>query len=257
MSLVELHAADGIVDIKLARAPVNALNPALCNDLRGALAQAVEDGAQGIVLSGGTKVFSAGLDVPHLLSLGDDRDALMSAWETFFLAARAIAECPVPIVAAIGGHAPAGGCVLALCCDYRVMARSEDPAKPFRIGLNETQVGLVVPVGILRLMQRVVGAHRAERLVVAGDMVEAERAERIGLVDELVPMDQVDARAREWLSQLLTLPQPVMRQTRAIARADLIAAMQPEQIQLPRFIAAWSDPSTQAALKALVAKLGK
>ena len=63
--------------------------------------------------------------------------------------------------------------------------------------------------------------------------------------------------AREWLAQLLKLPQPVMRQTRAIARADLVAAMQPENIQLPKFIAAWSDPSTQAALKALVAKLGK
>ncbi|HEY0504938.1 MAG TPA: enoyl-CoA hydratase/isomerase family protein [Lysobacter sp.] len=257
MSLIETHAADGIVELKLARPPVNALNPALCEDLRAALVAAVEGGAQGIVLSGGTKVFSAGLDVPYLLSLGDDRDALMAAWEGFFGAARAIAECPVPVVAAIGGHAPAGGCVLALCCDYRVMARSDDPAKPYRIGLNETQVGLVVPAGIVRLMQRVVGTYRAERLVVAGDMVEAERAERIGLVDELVPADQVSARAREWLAQLLRLPQPVMRQTRAIARADLVAAMQPEQIQLPRFVAAWGDPATQAALHALVARLGK
>lgn len=257
MSLIETHAADGIVELKLARAPVNALNPALCDDLRSALSAAVESGAQGIVLSGGTRVFSAGLDVPYLLSLGDDRDGLMAAWESFFLAARAIAECPVPVAAAIGGHAPAGGCVLALCCDYRVMARSDDPAKPYRIGLNETQVGLVVPVGILRLMQRVVGTYRAERLVVAGDMVEAERAERIGLVDELVAADEVSARAREWLAQLLRLPQPVMRQTRAIARADLVAAMQPENIQLPRFIAAWSDPSTQAALHALVSRLGK
>ena len=257
MPLVETHSADGIVDLRLARAPVNALNPALCNDLATAIAEAIDGGAQGIVLGGGEKVFSAGLDVPHLLSLGDDREALMSAWQSFFNAARAVAECPVPVVAAIGGHAPAGGCVLALCCDYRVMARSEDPARPFRIGLNETQVGLVVPLGILRLMQRVVGTYRAERLVVAGDMVEAERAERIGLVDELVAADQVNARAREWLAQLLKLPQPVMRQTRAIARADLVAAMQPEQIELPKFIAAWSDPATQAALHALVARLRK
>ena len=80
-------------------------------------------GAQGIVLAGGPKVFSAGLDVPYLLSLGDDRNALNSAWEHFFAAARAIARSPVPVVAAIAGHAPAGGCVLALCCDYRVMAQ--------------------------------------------------------------------------------------------------------------------------------------
>lgn len=257
MSLVEIHSADGIVELKLARAPVNALNPQLCSDLRQALAGAIEGGAQGIVLSGGAKVFSAGLDVPYLLSLGNDRAALTEAWEAFFSAALALAESPVPVVAAIGGHAPAGGCVLALCCDYRVMARSEDPSKPFRIGLNETQVGLVVPVGILRLMQRVVGVYRAERLVVAGDMVEAERAERIGLVDELVDAGDVASRAREWLTQLLRLPQPVMRQTRAIARADVIAALQPENIQLSRFVDAWGDPATQTALHALVARLGK
>ncbi|HEY5802549.1 MAG TPA: enoyl-CoA hydratase/isomerase family protein [Lysobacter sp.] len=257
MSLIEIHAADGIVELQLARAPVNALNPELCAELSAAIGTAVAQGAQGLILSGSPKVFSAGLDVPYLLSLGNDRDALSAAWESFFVAARTLAQCPVPVVAAITGHAPAGGCVLALCCDYRVMARSEDPAKPFRIGLNETQVGLVVPVGILRLMQRVVGVYRAERLVVAGEMVAADRAERIGLVDELADGAQVVTRSREWLAALLTLPQPVMRQTRAIARADLVAALEPEQIQLSHFVDAWGDPATQAALHALVARLGK
>ena len=67
----------------------------------------------------------------------------------FFQAARALAACPVPVVAALAGHSPAGGCVLALCCDYRIMADG-----PFRIGLNETQVGLVAPDGIQTLMAR-------------------------------------------------------------------------------------------------------
>ena len=75
-------------------------------------------------------------------------------------AARALAAFPSPVVAAIAGHAPAGGCVLALCCDYRIMASG-----PFRIGLNETQVGLVAPEGIQHLLRRVVGLHRAERLL--------------------------------------------------------------------------------------------
>ncbi|MGO4221775.1 enoyl-CoA hydratase/isomerase family protein [Lysobacter sp. TAF61] len=255
--MIQTHAADGIVELQLARAPVNALNPQLCDELVAAIRTAVDQGAQGLILSGNTKVFSAGLDVPYLLSLGDDRDAVMAAWQSFFAAALALAQCPVPVVAAIGGHAPAGGCVLALCCDYRVMARSEDTAKPFRIGLNETQVGLVVPVGILRLMQRVVGVYRAERLVVAGEMVPAERAERIGLVDELVDAEDVVSRAREWLASLLALPQPVMLQTRAIARADVVAALQPENIQLSRFVDAWGDPATQSALRALMARLQK
>jgi enoyl-CoA hydratase/carnithine racemase len=152
----------------------------------------------------------------------------------------------------MAGHAPAGGCVLALCCDYRIMASG-----PFRIGLNETQVGLVAPEGIQRLMRRVVGTYRAERLLVAGEMLDAEQALQAGLVDELTDIDDVATRARVWLEQLLALPRQAMLQTRSIARADLIASLQPEYIHLQHFIEAWYLPSTQSALKALVARLGK
>ena len=252
MSLVTATTHGEIVELQLARAPVNALNPSLCLDLRAALGQAIADGAQGIVLSGGPKVFSAGLDVPHLLSLGEDRHALMAAWQAFFDTALALAASPIPVVAAMAGHAPAGGCVLALCCDYRVMASG-----PFRIGLNETQVGLVAPEGIQRLMRRVVGAYRAERLLVAGEMLDAEQALQAGLVDELTEIDNVSTRARVWLEHLLALPRQAVLQTRAIARADIIEALQPEHIRLQHFIEAWYQPSTQGALQALVARLGK
>ncbi|MBT2746176.1 MULTISPECIES: enoyl-CoA hydratase/isomerase family protein [unclassified Lysobacter] len=252
MNCVETQTHGDIVEIKLARAPVNALNPALCNAAREAIEQAVLHGAHGIVLSGGPKVFSAGLDVPYLISLGDRRDHLLLAWQAFFGLSRALASSPVPVVAAIAGHAPAGGCVLALCCDYRVMASGD-----YGIGLNETQVGLVAPEGIQRLMRRVVGTYRAERLLVAGAMVNAENALRIGLVDELVEIDAVSERAREWLQQLLSLPRSAMLQTRALARADLIEALRPEHIELDRFVESWYSLDTQVALKALVAKLGK
>lgn len=257
MSGVQRIEHGAVVELRLARAPVNALDPTLCNDVLPALRDALADGARGIMLSGGPKVFSAGLDVPFLLSLGDDRAALKAAWEAFFDAARAIAESPVPIVAALAGHAPAGGCVLALCCDYRVMSAGPDVERPFRIGLNETQVGLAAPEGIQRLLRRVVGAHRAERMLVAGEMVEAERALRYGLVDELVDVDSVDTRALSWLQQVLALPSEAMLETRRIARADVSAALQPQHIELDRFIEAWFAPPTQVALRALVAKLGK
>jgi enoyl-CoA hydratase/carnithine racemase len=253
MSSLVRYIADGpIHELQLARAPVNALNPALCRDLTEAIANAVDTSARGIVLSGGPRVFSAGLDVPYLLTLGDDRQALTAAWESFFEAARALARSPVPVVAALAGHAPAGGCVLALCCDYRVMARG-----PFRIGLNETQVGLAAPEGILHLLRRVVGAHRAERLLVSGELVDAERALEIGLIDELAEIEHVTTRARIWLQELLPLPRRPMLQTRAMARADLVAALQPERIQLDRFIDGWFSPDTQTGLQALVARLGK
>lgn len=252
MSLVESIAHDGIAEIRLARPPVNAMNPALCDAVRHALDAAVAGGAQGIILGSSAKVFSAGLDVPYLVSLGQDRDALRAAWQAFFDTALALANAPVPVVAALSGHAPAGGCVWALCCDYRVMASG-----PFRIGLNETQVGLVAPEGIQRLMRRIVGAHRAERLLVAGEMVEAEQALDYGLVDELVDLDSVPLRARVWLEQLLALPRNAMLATRAIARADVVDALQPQNIQLDRFVDAWYSEGTQAALRTLLAKLGK
>lgn len=248
--MIEHSQHDGIHELRLARPPVNALDPALCRLLRDAMDRAVADGAQGIVLSGGPGVFSAGLDVPHLLGL--DAVALRAAWEGFIDAARALAQSPVPVAAALNGHSPAGGCVLALCCDYRVMAAGE-----YRIGLNETQVGLIAPEGIQRLMRRVVGPHRAERLLVAGAMVDAQQALSIGLVDELAAIEDVPQRAHAWLSQLLALPRKPMLATRAIARAEVVAALRPELLELDRFVEAWTDPDTQSALRALLARLGK
>lgn len=256
-ALVETFQHGDIREIRMARPPVNALDTALCRALIDALAAAVADDVRGIVLSGGERVFSGGLDVPFLLSHGDNRAALLDSWNAFFGVARALAESRVPVAAAITGHAPAGGCVMALCCDYRVMARSADPAKPFAIGLNETQVGLVAPDGIQQLMRRVVGPHRAEGLLVAGALVPAERAFDIGLVDELADSGDVVPRAIAWLQTLLKLPQQPMLQTRTLARADVVEALQPENIQLERFIESWYSADTQAALQAMVARLKK
>ena len=88
-------------------------------------------------------------------------------------------------------------------------------------------------------------------------MVESQRALEIGLVDALTDIDDVPRRARAWLEQLLKLPRQPVLDTRQLARADLIAALQPERIDLQRFINAWKDPDTQAGLQSLLAKIGK
>lgn len=248
---IELHRHGAIHEIRLARPPVNALTPELLLALRMAVQSAPSEGARGIVLTGGTKVFSGGMDVPHLMGL--DRAALKAGWSSLFAAARALAGSRVPVVAAIGGHSPAGGCVLALCCDYRVMARG-----PFRIGLNEVEVGLVAPDAIQHLMRRVVGTYRAERLLVAGALVEAEQAQQIGLVDELTDAEHVGTRALHWLEDLLKLPSAAMLASRDVARADMVSALEAFQDdQLDGFIEDWYAPGTQAALQALVARLKK
>src|SRR5690606_27702725 len=147
----------------------------------------------------------------------------------------------------------AGGAVIALFCDYRVMVRG-----PARIGLNETQVGLVVPECIQYTLARVVGRYRAERMIVSGAMVEAEEALAIGLVDELVVREQVEARALAWLRELLALPRAALADNRALARKDLVQAVtDPERLRLPEFLERWHAPETQAVLCEVVARLKK
>ena len=249
--MLEIIQHGFVHEIKLARPPVNALNFDLLDALVIAIEEAPGNGARGLILSGGEKVFSGGLDVPYLMTL--DEEGLLKCWKRFFDAARALANSPVPVVAAIAGHNPAGGCVLALCCDYRVMARGS-----FRIGLNETQVGLAVPEAIQYLMRRVVGAQRAERLIVEGAMIESELAYKIGLVDELSDAANVLDAAKAWLASILALPSTPMLATRKIARADVVHSLQAfADSDLERFVEGWYSSDTQTAMQALMNKLKK
>jgi Delta3-Delta2-enoyl-CoA isomerase len=247
--MLERLQHDDILELRLARPPVNALNPELLGALREAISAAPGEGIRGLVISGGPTVFSAGLDVPRLITM--NRGDLERAWREFFGVLEVLARSPLPSVAAIGGHSPAGGAVISLFCDYRVMARG-----PYRIGLNEVQVGLIVPECIQFALRRLIGTYRAERLLVAGAMIEAEHAHAIGLVDELVDVDHVVARARSWLGELLKLPGKAMHTTRAIARADLVEVIaDPRRLDLPRFLDEWYSEETQAVLTALVNRL--
>ncbi|MCB1560221.1 MAG: enoyl-CoA hydratase/isomerase family protein [Xanthomonadales bacterium] len=252
--MLERIEHDRILELKLARPPVNALNRELLTALRSAIVSTPEQGFDGLFLSGGESVFSAGLDVPELLTL--DRDELEASWRSFFAVCQALAESPIPGVAAIGGHSPAGGAVLSLFCDYRVMVRRPEDEKPAMIGLNETQVGLVVPECIQYVFRRLVGHHTAERLLVAGAMIDAGHAFRIGMVDELAEPGDVEDAAKRWLQSHLALPQQAMQTTRKIVRADIVEAINdPDRLKLDVFLDAWFGKETQAVLHGLVARL--
>ncbi len=254
--MLETIRHDTILELRLARPPVNAFDVALTRALREAIDAAPASGARGIVLSSNRiGMFSGGLDVAAVLQL--DREGRMAElWREYSGLCRTIAASSIPVVAAITGHSPAGGAVLATFCDYRVMARSADPAKPFRIGLNETQVGLTVPPEVQTGLRRLVGAHRAERLMVAGAMPDAEEALRIGFVDELAEPEQVITRAIAWLKPLLALPPQAMTQTRRIARADLVAAFDAAASgDVEEFVRGWFGEESRATLTAVMAKL--
>ncbi len=238
-----------IRELQLARPPVNALNLELLRALRKALDDSVRDEVRGVVLSGAPGLFSAGVDVPALLQ--HDRAGVREYWREFFALCGTLARAPIPLVAAVTGHSPAGGAVLALFCDYRVMADG-----PYRIGLNEVQVGLIVPEAIQLALRRVVGTYRAERLLVAGAMIESADALACGFVDETTAVEQVTTRALRWLNELLALPAHAMLTTRRLARADLANAYADmDALPLDDFVEAFFHPETQATLQALVARL--
>lgn len=247
--MLEKIKHEHILELRLARPPVNALSPELIGLLHQAVASAPSNGARAVVISAGPGLFSAGLDVPALLKL--DQAGMLAMWKDFFGVMRAIACSPIPTVAAITGHSPAGGTVVALNCDYRVMAEG-----PYKLGLNETQVGLTLPTAILRSLQRLLGPHQAERHIVAGNMIDSAEALRIGLVDELVADDQVIPRALDWCRFHLGLPPRAMRINRESARADLRAIYASANAdQVEEFVEGWFHPETQSVLQALVARL--
>lgn len=238
-----------VLELQLSRPPVNALDGGLIKALREGVENAPGEGHQALVLSGAPGMFSAGLDVPALLQL--DRQSLMAVWDDFFGLMAALARSPVPVCAAITGHSPAGGAVIAIFCDYRIMADGE-----YQIGLNEVQVGLEVPEPICRALARLVGPYRAERLLVSGAMLTGREASQEGLVDDLVQPETVVEQSIAWCEGLLELPRGAMSGTRAIARADLARLFdQVDRNSVESLADAWFSDETQETMKALVARL--
>jgi 3,2-trans-enoyl-CoA isomerase len=237
-------------ELRLNRPPANALSPELIVGLRDAIAAAPGDGAGALVLSGSPGMFTGGLDVPVWLAL--DRPALAQAWKDFYSLLHALACSSIPVAAAINGHGPAGGTVLALFCDWRVMAEGD-----WKMGFNEVQVGIPLPPVILSALKRQVGARQAERLGAGGLVISAAEATRIGLIDEMVPLQQVVVRAVEWCRGLLKLPQEAMTITRQRARADLASYFDQIEDELKHVIGHWWNDESQTVLKALAARLAK
>jgi len=248
MILVTNHGT--VRELRLNRPPVNALNLELMAALRQAVESGPHDGVRTLVLSGAPGRFSAGLDVPLLLGL--DRSAMAALWRELYALLKALTGSPIPIAAAITGHAPAGGTVLPLFCDWRVGAHGD-----FKLGLSEVQVGITLPPIILSALRRQVGPRQAERLAVMGLLISPQEALNVGLLDELTTTEQVVSRALEWCQAMVALPSEAMAVTRWNARADLIGLFDNIEPELEAVTEAWWNPQTQHALRAMVQRLGK
>ncbi|MFL6194517.1 MAG: enoyl-CoA hydratase/isomerase family protein [Thermoanaerobaculia bacterium] len=249
--MLEIQDHGPVRELRLARPPVNALIPELVDALRGAIEAAPAEGARALVISGSPGRFSGGLDVPYLMQF--DRAGIARAWEGFYAMLRALATSPIPIAAAVTGHAPAGGCVISIFCDARIMAEGD-----FKIGLNEVQVGIPLPPVIFHALKRLIGPREAERLAVSGVLIPAAEAHRVGLVDELAAPDRVVERAVEWCNNLLALPPQAMTLTRRLARADLAALLEAgNDAEVSTVLDWWFSGETQAVLRKVVEMLTK
>lgn len=238
-------------ELRLNRPPANALSPELIPAIMRAVDTAPKQGVRALVLSGSPGRFCGGLDVPLLVTL--DRPAMTAMWRDFYSMMCVLAACPVPIAAAITGHAPAAGTVLTLFADYRIVAEGD-----WKLGLNEVQVGLTLPPVIFSALHRLIGAHQAERLAVSGLLVSPPEALRIGLVDEIVPPAKVVDRAVEWCQGMVALPEGAMTATRQKARSDLTKLFEHNFAnELEDVLDMWWDDDTQSILRSLAERLAK
>lgn len=236
-------------EIRLSRAPANALNQPLVIQLTNRLRAATLEGARAVVLSGQPGIFSGGLDVPMLITL--DWTELQRFMRSVLALQHQLAVQPVPVVAAITGHCAAAAAVMALFCDHRIMTEGD-----YKIGLNEVAVGLCPGRIAYQSIRRLVGARHADRLITRGEFVDPVEAARIGLVDRLAAPQQVIPDAIAYAQSFLKLPQQALYETRRIARQDLVQlcdeAMRDDSEELHK---RWFGTEAQQGLRALAARL--
>lgn len=235
----------GVVRVlRLQRGKVNALDLELLVALADALGDAERSPARALVLTGAGSSFSAGVDLVRLIDGGEDyARAFLPALEAAFLR---LFTFPRPVVAAVNGHAIAGGCILACACDRRLMAAGKG-----RVGVPELLVGVPFPVLALEILRFAVPRRELQRLVYGGATFQPDEALRMGLVDELVDPHEVEPRALAAAEQLAAIPAEAFRLTKLQLRDPALHAHGRSAASVEKEIErAWRDPATRAVVRA-------
>ncbi len=244
MQTVQLKCQDGVGILTLNNGVTNAIGPTMVSDLTGTIGAVANDAAiQGLVLaSGNEKFFSIGLALPELVPFS--RDEYREFHSAFNRVCLELYTLPKPVVAAISGHAIAGGCVLAMCCDYRYIASGRK-----LVGLNEVKLGVPVPYVADCVLRDMVGSRHARTLAEGGDFYSPEELQDIGVVDRVLPPEELLPQAVSKARSLGEMPHSafaVIKQNRVQAVADQIQAHLAEREQ--RFIDCWFAADTRVRL---------
>ncbi len=234
--------------LRIAGGKANAMSPELLDDIERLIDAFERSDVRAGVIVGYERYFSGGLALPVIIDF--DRPRMKQFVEHFARAMTRVLACEKPLVAAINGHAVAGGCVLALMCDYRIA--TDDPA--IRIGLNETQLGIGLPALVVEPLRAQVPAASFVAVALEGGLFAPHDARALGLVDAVAP-DALDA-AMAKAQTLAAVPPMAAAQVKRAWRAPVLAASAASAArETEAWLDTWFSRDAQQRLRAAVAKL--
>ncbi len=213
---IEVQFDNGLGTITLNRPPVNVLNIAMMEEINGVLSswQGQKD-LKAVLFDAKGKCFSAGVDVGE--HMGDLAPKMIDAFHGMF---RLMDGLGIPTIASVYGSCLGGGCELAVFCDLVI---SSDDAK---YGQPEIQVGVFPPIAA-QIMPRIIGRKAAMELILSGKIISAEEALKMGLINQVVPKDDLAAATRDFCKPYLKLSAEVIRKTKKAIVAGLMDDFDP------------------------------
>jgi enoyl-CoA hydratase len=243
--MIEREAADGIVTLRLAHGKASALDVELLEAVNAELASAAD--ARAVVLTGTGSIFSAGVDLFRLTNEGELYVRRFFPLLTELI--RRLFTLPVPVVVAANGHAIAGGGLMVMMGDYRLMAEGSG-----RIGVPELLVGVPFPAAPLEVVRWAVRPELLQSLVYRGRTFAPAEALAQGLVDEVVPAETLVDRARAVAAELAALSPEAFRITKERLRGDAAERMWQDPEYDERALALWCSPDTHARIRDYLAR---
>jgi enoyl-CoA hydratase len=196
--LIAVEPVDGVTVVRIQRPPANALEPGLLAEGAEVIARLRAESPPAVVITGSGDFFSGGVDLKLAPTLtADEQRAMVAGINRLFCEWYGF---PGPVVAAVNGHAVAGGMILALCADHRIGSRAAS------YGLTEVRVGAPYPIAALAVVRAELAPGPARRLVLGGELIDADAALALGLVDELADSEAVLGRALAVARELAALP---------------------------------------------------
>jgi enoyl-CoA hydratase/carnithine racemase len=201
MKTMHVQYRDHVAIVKLDRGVTNAIDLQLVKELADTLRSVKHDAdVRGLVLgSSNAKFFCIGFDIPQLFELSKEDFALF--YRAFNRMCLDLYMLPKPTIAAITGHATAGGCILALCCDYRFIAQGRK-----LMGLNEIKLGVPVPYLVDCVLRHIVGIRHAREITDTGEFYLPDELLYMGMVDQVLPLEQVLFKSIEEATSLGAMP---------------------------------------------------